>query len=123
MLVKKEMRDNMDVYVEERPWGKFERCIKNEKCTVKILYLKPNSQTSLQYHYKRDEWWKLIKGFILISVNDNEYRLTENESFFIKRGTQHQIINLESSSIILEISTGDFDEEDIIRLKDIYDRV
>ena len=60
----------MDVYVEERPWGKFEKFIENEKCTVKILYLNPNSQTSLQYHDKRDEWWKIIKGSIIIYIDD-----------------------------------------------------
>ncbi len=113
----------MDIYVEDRPWGKFERYIENEKCTVKTLYLKPNSQTSLQYHAKRDEWWKVIKGSIIIFVNDSECRLIENDSFFIKRGLKHQIINLENPSIILEISTGDFDENDIVRLKDIYNRI
>jgi len=113
----------MDVYVEDRPWGKFERYVENEKCTVKILYLKPNSQTSLQYHSKRDEWWKVIKGTIKIHVNDSEYGLTENDSFSIRRGSKHRMINLEYPSIILEISTGDFDEGDIVRLKDIYNRV
>ncbi len=113
----------MDVYVEDRPWGRFERYIENEKCTVKILYLKPGSQTSLQYHSKRDEWWKVIKGTMKINVNNDEYTLSENDSFFIKRGIKHRMINLEHPSIILEISTGDFDEGDIVRLKDIYDRV
>jgi mannose-6-phosphate isomerase len=113
----------MDIYIENRPWGKFERYIENEKCTVKTLYLKPNSQTSLQYHDKRDEWWKVLKGSIIIFVNDREYRLKENDSFFIKRGLKHQMINMENPSIILEISTGDFDESDIVRLKDIYNRV
>ncbi len=113
----------MDVYVEDRPWGKFERYVENEKCTVKILYLKPNSQTSLQYHSKRDEWWKVINGSIKIHVNDDEFSLTENDSFFIKKGSKHRMINLEYPSIVLEISTGDFDEGDIVRLEDIYDRV
>ncbi len=113
----------MDVYIENRPWGKFERYIENEKCTVKTLHLKPNSQTSLQYHDKRDEWWKVLKGSIIIFVNDCEFRLKESDSYFIKRGLKHQMINLENPSIILEISTGDFDEDDIVRLKDIYNRV
>jgi mannose-1-phosphate guanylyltransferase len=113
----------MDVYVEDRPWGKFEKYIENEKCTVKILYLKPNSQLSMQYHTKRDEWWKVIKGSIKIHVNDDEFSLTENDSFFIKKGSKHRMINLEYPSIVLEISTGDFDEGDIVRLEDIYDRV
>ncbi|MBA3977535.1 MAG: phosphomannose isomerase type II C-terminal cupin domain [Nitrosopumilus sp.] len=113
----------MDVYVEDRPWGKFEKYIENEKCTVKILYLKPNSKLSLQYHSKRDEWWKVINGSIKIHVNDDEFSLTENDSFFIKKGSKHRMINLEYPSIVLEISTGDFDEGDIVRLEDIYDRV
>ena len=113
----------MDVYVEERPWGKFEKFIENEKCTVKILYLNSNSQTSLQYHDKRDEWWKVIKGSIIIYLNDDEYRLAENESIYIGRGSKHRITNLENTSVILEISTGEFDENDIVRLKDDYDRV
>ena len=34
----------MGVYIEERHWGEFESYVVNEKCSVKILYLKPNSQ-------------------------------------------------------------------------------
>ncbi|MGN6614955.1 MAG: phosphomannose isomerase type II C-terminal cupin domain [Candidatus Nitrosocosmicus sp.] len=116
------IESKMDIYIEDRPWGKFERYVENEKCTVKTLYIKPNSQTSLQCHDKRDEWWKVLKGSIIIVVNDNKYKLSENDSFFIKRGLKHQIINLEHPSMVLEISTGHFDEDDIVRLKDIYNR-
>ncbi len=116
------MESNMDIYVEDRPWGKFEKYVENQKCTVKTLYLKPNSQTSLQYHDKRDEWWKVIKGSVLIIVNDEKHKLIENDSFFIKRKLKHQIINLENPSMVLEISMGEFDEEDIVRLEDIYNR-
>ncbi|MDQ4074167.1 MAG: phosphomannose isomerase type II C-terminal cupin domain [Thermoproteota archaeon] len=112
----------MDVYVEERPWGKFEKYIENQKCTVKILYLQPNAQTSVQYHSLRDEWWKVIKGSVLIMVDNQEYKLKENDSFSIKKGLVHQIINLEHVSWILEISTGEFKEQDIVRVKDIYNR-
>ncbi len=118
----KGMPSELDVYVEERPWGKFEKYIDNQKCTVKILYLKPNAQTSVQYHSLRDEWWKVIKGSVLIMVDNQEYQLKENDSFSIKRGSVHQIINLEHVSWILEISTGEFKEEDIVRVKDIYNR-
>ena len=113
---------DMNIYVEDRPWGKFEKYVENEKCTVKTLYLKPNSQTSLQYHDKRDEWWKVIKGYVMVIVNDEEYKLNENDSLFIKRKSKHQIINLDEPSMVLEISMGDFDKEDIVRVKDIYNR-
>ena len=113
----------MEIYIENRPWGKFERYVENQKCTVKTLYMKPNSQTSLQYHDKRDEWWKVIKGSVKIVVNDHEHTLNEGNSYYIKRGLKHRIINLDNAAIILEISIGDFDEDDIVRLKDIYNRV
>ena len=51
----------MDVYVEDGPWEKFGRYVENEKFIVKTLYLKPNSQTSLQYHSKHDEGREVIK--------------------------------------------------------------
>ncbi len=56
----------------------------------------------------------MIKGAIKIHVNDNEYGLTENDFFYIKRDSKQRMINLECPSIILEISTGDFDEGDIV---------
>jgi mannose-6-phosphate isomerase-like protein (cupin superfamily) len=65
---------------------------------------------------------RVIIGPIKIHVNDNEYRLTENDSFYIWRGLRHRMINLEYPSIILEIS-GDFEEGYIVRLKAIYSRV
>ncbi len=112
----------MDVYVEDRPWGKFEKFVENEKCTVKILYLNPDQQTSLQYHDKRDEWWKILQGSIIIHLDGNERRLSEGESISVNRGSKHQIINQENTSVILEISKGEFDENDIVRVKDIYNR-
>jgi mannose-6-phosphate isomerase len=110
------------MYIEERPWGKFEKYIENQKCTVKILYLHPNAQTSVQYHSMRDEWWKVIKGSVKIMVDNQEHQLKENDSFSIQKGLVHQIINLGQESWILEISTGEFKEEDIVRVKDIYNR-
>ncbi len=117
----------MDVYVEERPWGKFEKFVENQKCTVKLLYLNPNSQTSYQYHNKRDELWKVVEGSISLIINDdddgeNERILQKNDTVFIKRESKHKIINLDNQSVILEISFGEFDENDIVRLSDIYDR-
>lgn len=113
----------MDVYVEERPWGKFEKYIENQKCTVKLLYLNPNSQTSLQYHDGRDEWWKIIQGSITVSIDNDDCVLQKDDTVFIKRGSKHRIINLDNPSIILELSFGHFDENDIVRLSDIYNRL
>jgi mannose-6-phosphate isomerase-like protein (cupin superfamily) len=47
---------------------------------------------------------RVIIGAIKIHANKNEYGLTENDSFYIRRGSRHRMINLECPSIILEIS-------------------
>lgn len=113
----------IDVYEEERPWGKFEKFIQNQKCTVKLLHLKPNAQLSLQYHHKREEWWKLIRGSVIVEVDDNSKTLRESDTIYLPKGCKHRAINLDNPSTILEISFGDFDENDIVRIEDIYNRV
>ena|SRR5690606_23890744 len=110
------------VYEEVRPWGRFEKFVENQKCTVKLLHLNPNSQTSLQYHHKREEWWKLIKGSISVELNQEKMILNENDTIYIPKGSRHRVVNLDFPSTILEISFGEFDESDIVRIEDIYNR-
>ncbi|MFL6368329.1 MAG: mannose-6-phosphate isomerase, partial [Nitrososphaeraceae archaeon] len=38
----------MNIYSEDRPWGRFEKFHENEPCTVKLIYINPNSRLSLQ---------------------------------------------------------------------------
>src|SRR5690349_12909478 len=108
----------IDVYVEERPWGKFEKFIENQKCTVKLLHLNPTAQLSLQYHHKREEWWKVVKGSVTVVVDDARTTLHENETIHLPKGCKHRAINLNNPSIILEISLGEFEESDIVRIQD-----
>lgn len=110
------------IYEEERPWGKFEKFVENQKCTVKLLHLNPNSQTSLQLHHKREEWWKIIKGVVSVEHDGEKKTLNENDTIYIHKGSKHRIINHEYNSTILEISFGEFDESDIVRIEDMYNR-
>lgn len=112
----------MDIYTEERPWGKFEKFVENKNCTVKLLYINPNSQTSLQLHGKREEFWKILKGSISLDLDGEKQTIKENETVFIKQGAKHRITTEDESATILEISLGDFDENDIVRLEDAYNR-
>ena len=56
----------------------------------------------------------MINGIIKIHINDNEYGLAVNDSFYIGWGSRHRMITLEYPSIVLEIFTGDFDEGVIV---------
>jgi len=107
---------------EKRPWGHFERFTLNEACTVKLIYLVGSRRLSLQYHDKRSEFWKVIKGPVKVQVGNDVKLLQTGESITIPKKAVHRLMGAGEDAIILEISTGDFDESDIVRLEDDYKR-
>ena len=113
----------MKIYSENRPWGKFEKFHENKPCTVKLIYVNANSRLSLQYHKKRSEFWKVIKGTAMVEINEKTITLQEGETITIPRQTKHRVLALGNDCIILEIAYGKFDENDIVRLEDDYHRV
>jgi mannose-6-phosphate isomerase len=110
------------VIVETRPWGRFERFVLNELCTVKLVYLDGDKRLSLQYHNNRTEFWKVIKGPVMVQIGKDKKTLQTGESIEIPEKAVHRLIGAGTDAIILEISTGEFDESDIIRLEDDYKR-
>lgn len=112
----------MGIYSEERPWGRFEKFHENKPCTVKLIHINPNSRLSLQYHNKRSEFWKVIKGTAMVELDDKTIILTEGETITIPRQSRHRVGALDSGCMILEIAYGKFDENDIVRLEDDYNR-
>jgi mannose-6-phosphate isomerase-like protein (cupin superfamily) len=107
---------------ENRPWGEFREFIKNEPVTVKIIKVKAGETLSLQKHSKRSEFWRVLSGSPEITIGEKVFIAKEGEEFNIRQGDNHRIGSGEGDSEILEISTGFFDEEDIIRLEDKYGR-
>ncbi len=111
----------------KRPWGGFVKFIENKPCTVKILQIKKGEILSLQFHKLREEFWYLISGKIKVTIGKNlkslkKKTLKENQYIFIPKKELHRIKGIIDSKI-LEISTGKFKENDVIRLKDKYGRV
>lgn len=110
------------ISTEERPWGHFERFTLNEPTTVKLVYLDGNKRLSLQYHNNRSEFWKVVKGPVMVQIGEEKRLLQTGESITIPKGTLHRLEGAGIDAIILEISTGDFDEADIVRIEDDYKR-
>lgn len=107
---------------DERPWGDFERFTLNEKTTVKIITVKPGQSISLQTHEHRDEFWRVIKGSGIIRIGDKENIAHEGSAFFCPRHSEHRVTGGPEGTVFLEIAFGDFDEQDIKRLEDLYGR-
>ena len=110
-------------YREKKPWGDYEKFTENENSTVKILTINPGEAFSLQHHANRDEYWHVLSGKGRLMIGKETLDLKLKEDYFIPRGTSHRIEALEEKVVVLEISFGDFDEEDIVRLEDKYGRV
>jgi mannose-6-phosphate isomerase len=112
----------MDVYFESRPWGRFEKFHENKPCTVKLIYVNTHSRLSLQYHNNRSEFWKVVKGTAMVELEGRTIILTEGETLTIPRQAKHRVGALDSDCVILEIAYGKFEENDIVRIEDDYQR-
>jgi mannose-1-phosphate guanylyltransferase/mannose-6-phosphate isomerase len=108
----------------KKPWGKFEQYTQNMLSTVKVITVQPGGALSLQYHHRRDELWVILDTGAQIEVGTEVLRPEKGEKIFIPRKTAHRLSATGDKSVrILEVSFGQFDEEDIVRLEDVYGRV
>jgi mannose-6-phosphate isomerase len=108
----------------EKPWGKFEQYTHNIPSTVKVITVRPSEALSLQYHNGRDELWVALDPGAQVEVGDQSLNLEPEEMVFIPRRTPHRLSAIGEEPVrILEISLGEFDEYDIVRLEDVYGRV
>jgi len=135
-----------------RPWGQYGLYADNEKCTTKILYIKPNELLSLQYHFKRDQFYLLLDDNFIIqyssvpidptiaNIEDDYTRITmfqnflqehlqyvegkEGDMFGFHKFVVHRAMYTGNRQYgrILDIAFGDNDESDIVRISDKYGR-
>lgn len=106
----------------ERPWGYFRQFCENTPATVKILVIKPNEILSLQSHAKREEFWRVIAGQGVAQIGDNRREIKVGDEMIIPLEAKHRLAAGDSGLEVMEISYGDFAEDDIIRYEDKYDR-
>ena len=115
-------KKDLKPYTETRPWGNFEQFTKNEPSTVKIITVKAGEELSLQYHARRSEFWKVLAGSPMITIDDAVVTARAGDEFFAPAGAKHRIAAGSESVAILEVAFGEFDENDITRIEDKYNR-
>ena len=110
--------------IGKRPWGKYEVLIDSDYCKVKRITVNPGGRLSYQYHYKRSEVWTIVAGIATITLDDEVNWYDYGKSVKIPQGMKHRVENKEQDDLIfIEVQHGlSFDETDIVRIEDDYNR-
>lgn len=107
----------------KKPWGSFTQFTNNEPSTVKLLFINKGEELSLQYHSNRTEFWRILKGQPEIMIGEKTLKPGEGKELTVKPLVKHRVSAPVDDVVILEISTGQFDEDDVVRVEDKYNRV
>jgi len=108
----------------ERPWGYYENLLEEQFYKVKRLVVNPNQQLSLQYHHYRTEYWTVVDGSGKVTIENHIYDAGIRSSFRIGIRQTHRLSAGENGITIVEVQLGsNCSEDDIVRLKDDYQRV
>jgi mannose-6-phosphate isomerase len=121
----------MNTYIaqEKRPWGMFEtismfKTEAGEDVVTKKITVDPLKRLSLQTHSGRNESWVIVEGDGIATVNGESIPAARDVQISVPKGASHRIENIDSARplIFIEVSTGRFDENDIVRIEDDYGR-
>ncbi|OPY06288.1 MAG: Alginate biosynthesis protein AlgA [Syntrophus sp. PtaB.Bin001] len=108
-----------------RPWGWYDSLEKGRNFQVKRIVVNPGGVLSLQMHRHRSEHWVIVRGVAVITLGEETVLLAQNQSIFIPAGEKHRVENPGLVPLeIIEVQSGTYlEEDDIIRLEDVYGRV
>jgi len=110
--------------VVHRPWGSYESVDAGERFQVKRIIVRPGTKLSLQMHHHRAEHWVVVSGAALVTCDEKQFLLQENESTFIPLGARHRLENPGKVPLhLIEVQSGAYlGEDDIVRFEDTYGR-
>lgn len=104
----------------------------NQKLSPKFLIVAPEKRLSWQYHFRREEVWKLVAGTsgLVRSKTDEQTDPLEmkiGELVILDKGERHRLLGKDNWGVVAEIwmhtdPQNPSDEEDIVRLQDDYAR-
>ena len=108
---------------EVRPWGSFENLLDEEGYKVKKIVVNRDQRLSLQLHKYRSEYWHILSGVGEMQVGDCTWTVSAGSHVEIEKLEVHRITNEgDTPLVILELQSGDCQEDDIVRIEDDYGR-
>lgn len=109
----------------DKPWGYEEIWAKTDTYIGKILFIYSGHRLSLQHHIYKEENIRLIKGQLMLLLENENGQLKSNilepgDTAHIPPGRKHRMEAIEDCEIV-EVSTTQL--TDIVRHEDDYGRV
>ena len=114
------------------PEEDFEKLKLSNKMSPKILLVAPEKRLSWQYHFRRAEIWRCIRGPVAVATSHTDeetekHILQPGDIIKLKQGERHRLIGLEDWGIVAEIwqhtdAAHPSDEDDIVRVQDDFGR-
>jgi len=111
-----------------RPWGYYQLIIHESDYSVKMLFISPGEETSLQRHSKRHELLTLLDGTVEITFGDYKFtkdRSQRASSYRALAGEWHKFaapVAQVGYTVLLEVAYGVLDPDDFERKEDKYGR-
>jgi mannose-6-phosphate isomerase-like protein (cupin superfamily) len=111
------------VILSQRPWGFFKQYAKNTPCTVSLMTVLPGMRLSLQSHRGRAELWIVLDEGAVIQVGEKTRSCLAGEEIWIPANAKHRLsCEAEHPIRVLEVAFGNWQQEDIIRYDDDFNR-
>lgn len=125
VMLKEAGRGEADTHTEVfRPWGSYQTINLGNRFQVKRITVKPGAKLSLQKHHHRAEHWVVVEGTAIVTCDDKEIMLAENQSTYLPLGAMHRLENPGKIPLeLIEVQSGSYlGEDDIVRFDDVYGR-
>ncbi|MCY4018482.1 MAG: mannose-6-phosphate isomerase [Chloroflexi bacterium] len=105
-----------------RPWGGFAQYATNEVVTVSLMTVEAGQRLSLQSHRERAELWIPLDDGAIIQRDDQVIEARAGEEIWIPAGSRHRLGSRGDRVRVLEVAFGNWQQGDIRRYADDYDR-
>jgi mannose-1-phosphate guanylyltransferase/mannose-6-phosphate isomerase len=105
-----------------RPWGCFKQYAHNQPVTVSLMTVEPDQRLSLQSHANRAELWVALDDGAAVQVGEEVLHPAAGDEVWIPKNTQHRLSSLGRRVRMLEVAFGDWQQDDIVRYADDYQR-
>lgn len=107
-----------------RPWGSFRQYAHNKSCTVSLMEVQPNQRLSLQSHTSRAELWIVIDDGAVVQVGDEIKTYKAGDEIWIPANEKHRLSCTGTTPVrVLEVAFGNWQQDDIQRYDDDYERI